>query len=158
MNKFFTIMRESSVARFLIPVGITLIAFGIVIFVINTKNQNYIKVDATIIDVQEEEEIVTDGDGKHTTTVYNVTLKYTVDGKSYTNTLDNVGKYNVGDKMEIYYNPSDPNQITQTKSLVLPIVIIAAGIASLTGGIVSAVNTIKKYKKMKEQERSWANE
>ena len=158
MNKTVSFMRESSVARFLLPVGIMLIIFGVVMFVINNKNQDYIKIEATVIDVKEEEDIVTDGDGHHTSITYNVTLNYIVDDKEYTGTLDNLSKQKVGDKMVIYYNPKDPNQITQTKSLILPIIIIVAGIASLTAGIISAVNAVKRHKKMKDQERSWANE
>ncbi len=158
MNKTVSFMRESSVARFLLPVGIMLIIFGVVMFVINNKNQDYIKIEATVIDVKEEEDIVTDSDGNHTSIIYNVTLNYTVDDKEYTGTLDNVSKQKVGDKIVIYYNPKDPNQITQTKSLILPIIIIVAGIASLTAGIISAVNAVKRHKKMKDQERSWANE
>lgn len=158
MNKMVSFMRESSAARFLLPVGIMLIIFGVVMFVINNKNQDYIKIEATVIDVKEEEDKVTDGDGNHTSIAYNVTLNYTVDDKEYTGTLDNVSKQKVGDKMVIYYNPKDPNQITQTKSLILPIIIIVAGIASLTAGIISAVNAVKRHKKMKDQERSWANE
>lgn len=156
MNKMASFMRESSAARFLLPVGIILIIFGVVMLIINTKNQNYIKIEATVTDVREEQETNTDADG--TTTIYNVTVNYTVDGKEYTGDLDNVSKQKVGDKIDIYYNPKDPNQITQTKSLILPIVIIVAGIASLTGGIISAVNAVKCHKKAKEQERSWANE
>ena len=158
MNKLFTFMRESSVARFFIPAGLILIVFGIFMLVINIKNQNYIKIEATVINVKEEQDITTDDDGNHTTTVYNVTVNYTVDGQEYTGTLDNVSEHKVGDKMDIYYNPTDPSQITQTKSVILPIGIIIAGIASLTGGIISAVNAVKRHKKMKEQERSWANE
>ena len=59
--------------------------------------------------------------------------------------------------MTIYYNPADPNEITQTKSLIVPIIIIAVGIAALVGGILSAVNAVKKYGKMKEQEKEWTN-
>ena len=158
MNKMFLFMRESSIARFLIPVGVMLIVFGAVMFFINTKNQNYIKIEANVTDVREEQETNIDADGTSTTTIYNVTVNYTVDGKEYTQDLNNVSKYKVGDKMDIYYNPKDPNQITQTKSLILPIIIFVAGIASLTGGIISAVNAVKRNKKMKEQERSWANE
>ena len=44
-----------------------------------------------------------------------------------------------------------------TKSLILPIVMTLVGVASLSFGIINAVNTVKKNKKMKEQERSWAN-
>ena len=158
MNKMFSFMRESSTARFLIPTGIILIVFGIVFFVINKENQNYIKIESTVIDVKEEQDTVSDGDGIETTTIYNVTLTYIVDGKEYTATLDNVSKHKVGDKMDIYYNPEDPNQITQTKSLLLPIGIIMAGILSFIGGIVSALQAVNQHKKMKEQERSWQNE
>lgn len=158
MNKMFTFMRESQTARFFIPAGLILIIFGIVVFVITLNNQNYIKIEATVVNVEETQETNVDDDGTNTTTVYNATVNYTVGGKEYTQTLDNVSKCKIGDKMDIYYNPKDPNQITQSKSLILPIVIIVAGIASLVGGIISAVYAVKRHKKMKEQERSWANE
>ena len=158
MNKIFTFMRESQTARFFIPAGLILIIFGIVVFVISLNNQNYVKIEATVTNVEETQETNVDDGETNITTIYNATVNYIVDGKEYTQTLDNVSKCKVGDKMDIYYNPKDPNQITQTKSLILPIVIIVAGIASLTGGIISAVNAVKRHTKMKEQERSWANE
>lgn len=154
----FTFMRESQTARFFIPAGLILIIFGIVVFVITLNNQNYIKIEATVANVEETQETNVDDGETNITTIYNATVNYIVDGKEYTQTLDNVSKCKVGDKMDIYYNPKDPNQITQTKSLILPSVIIFAGIASLVGGIISAVNAVKRHKKMKEQERSWANE
>lgn len=158
MNKMFAFMRESQTARFFIPAGLLLIIFGIVVFVITLNNQNYVKIEATVANVEETQETNVDDDGTNTTTVYNATVNYTVGGKEYTQTLDNVSKCKIGDKMDIYYNPKDPNQITQSKSLILPIVIIVAGITSLTGGIISAINAVKRHTKMKEQERSWANE
>lgn len=158
MNKLFTFMRESQTARFLIPAGVILIAFGILVLVINLKNQNYLKTDATVTDVKMTQEAYLDNDGNQVEAEYSATIKYTVDGKDYTGTLDNVGKYNIGDTITIYYNPSDPSQITQIKSLILPIVLIVGGMAALTGGIISAVNAVKRHKKMQEQERSWANE
>ena len=157
MNKMFTFMRESNVARFFIPAGLILIIFGIFVFVANTKNQDYIKVESTISNVVLQEKEYYDNDGNFVDATYQLTIKYTVDGKEYTTTLDNMAKYSVGDKMTIYYNPKNPAEITQVKSLVLPIVIIIAGLASLTGGVISAVNAVKRYKKMKEQERSWEN-
>ena len=158
MNKIFTFMRESQTARFFIPAGLILIIFGIVVFVITLNNQNYVKIKATVANVEETQETNVDDGETNITTIYNATVNYTVDGKEYTQTLDNVSKCKVGDKMDIYYNPKDPNQITQTKSIILPIVIIVAGIISLTGGIISAINAVKRHKNMKEQERSWANE
>ncbi len=59
-------------------------------------------------------------------------LKYTVNGKEYNSDLDGVSKYNTGDKMTIYYNPEDPSQITQTKSVIIPMAMIAAGIVALS--------------------------
>ena len=61
------------------------------------------------------------------------------------------------EKMTIYYNPDDPNMITQSKSLLIPLAIIAGGIAMLVGGIVSILNAVKRYKKMKAQEEEWAD-
>ena len=158
MNKMFTFMRESQTARFFIPAGLILIIFGTVVFAITLNNQNYVKIEATVANVEETQETNVDDGETNITTIYNATVNYTVDGKEYTQTLDNVSKCKVGDKMDIYYNPKDPNQITQTKSIILPIVIIVAGITSLTGGIISAINAVKRHKNMKEQERSWANE
>ena len=157
MNKFATIMRESRVARFLIPAGIFLIVFGIVFFVISKKNQDYIETESTITKVELESEEYTNADGEHVDATYSVTVKYTVDGKEYESELGGLGKLKEGDKMTIYYNPADPNEITQTKSLIVPIIIIAVGIAALVGGILSAVNAVKKYGKMKEQEKEWTN-
>lgn len=157
MNKILTFMRESSTARFFIPLGLLLVIFGVVFFIINTKNQDYIKIEATVLNVELEEDEYIDTDGNQVEAKYNVTIQYTVDGKDYTNTLENVSKYNVGDKTTVYYNPKDPTKITQTKTLIIPIIMIILGIVSFVGGIISASNAMKRYKKMKEQERSWEN-
>lgn len=158
MNNFATFMRESNVARFFIPAGLILIVVGIIVFVISIKNQNYIKVEAIVTNVNVRQEEVTDNDGTHMEDVYDISFKYTVDGKEYNNKFDGISKYNVGDKMTIYYNPNNPEEITGSKSIIIPIVMITAGIASTVGGTISAINAVKKHKKMKEQERSWANE
>lgn len=157
MNKIITFMRDSQTSRFFIPAGLLLIIVGIIAFVITLNNQSYIKTEATVINVEKKQEsTMVDGENQ-ITTVYNATLNYKVDEKEYTQNLDDVSKCSVGDKMTIYYNPDNPSQITQSKNLVFPIIIIVGGIAFLTGGIISAVNAVKKHKKMKEQERSWAN-
>ena len=48
MNKIIMFFRESITARFFIPLGIILIAFGVIIFGINKENQNYIKTNAIV--------------------------------------------------------------------------------------------------------------
>lgn len=157
MNKIFTFMRESSTARFFIPLGIFLIIFGVIMFVINSNNQDYIEIEAIVSNVELSQEEYTDIDGNHVDATYNVAVTYTVDGEEYDAKLEDVSEYKVLDKIKIYYNPKDPSQITQTKSLIIPIVIILAGLSSLIGEIVSLVSTIKRHKKMKEQERNVVN-
>ena len=157
MNKIATILRESKTARFLIPIGIFFIVFGIITFVLTQKAKNYLPTDSTITKVEIYEEASTDTEGNRTEATYSVTVKYTVDGKDYESVLVGVSKQKEGDKMKIYYDPSDPSQITQSKSPIIPLIIIVAGVAALIGGIVSLVNAVNKYKRMNEQEQEWTN-
>ena len=157
MNKLATILRESRLARFLIPAGIMLVAFGIFFFSASKRNQNYVETQATVTSVELEEEAHTDGSGNRVEATYKAGVKYTAGGKEYESELSGVSKYEVGDKVKIYYDPADPNQITMSKSLIIPLIIIAAGIAMLVGGTVSCINAVKRYNKMKAQEEEWAN-
>ncbi len=156
MSKFLILLRESQFARFLIPAGILLIVFGIVSFTINKNNQNYLQTEAVVISAELAEAEHTDADGNHVDATYTIIVKYTVDGKEYETLLGELPGYKVGDMMKIYYNPDDPSQITQTKSMVLPIVIIVAGVAVLAGGIVIGVRAVGRYNRLKEQEAGWA--
>ena len=158
MNKFFSFFRESQTARMLISIGLILIVFGVFMFCINTKNQDYIKVDAVVSGTVLVEDTHTDAEGNTVVATYNVYVKYSVNGTEYETLLGELSGYKEGDKITIYYDPNDPNNITQTKSLLLPIGIIVGGLAAFIGGIVSGANAIKKHKRLKEQEKGWKNE
>lgn len=158
MNGIATFLRESGTARFFIPLGLILIIFGVAVFIINGKNQNYIETEATVSNVELIEEEYTDSEGNTVDATYNVTIKYTVEGKEYEDQFEGTTEYKVGEKTKIYYNPDDPSKTTQTKSMVLPVVMVIGGIVSLVGGIVSAVNAVKKHKALKIQEEGWKNE
>lgn len=155
MNKIITIIRESALARFLIPAGIILIVFGVVFFGASKRNQHYKETKAQVTSVELETEASTDANGNRTEATYVLGIQYTVGGQEYKNDLSGMSKYEVGDRLTIYYDPADPNMITQTKSLIIPLAIIAAGIAALVAGIVSGVNVIRRYNRMKAQEREW---
>ena len=157
MNSMATFFRESRTARFFIPAGIILIIFGIFMFIVNNDNKNYVEVESTVTSIDVDQEAYIDAEGNQVEATYTVKLTYTVDGKEYTGELSGVSKYNTGDKMKIYYNPDNPTQITQTKSLILPIAIIVAGIAALAFGIISSVHAIKERRKLKTQEEGWKN-
>ena len=157
MNKIVTFFRESMIARILIPTGLILIIFGTIVFIINSNNRDYIKVDAIVSKTELVEDEHTDSDGNKVEATYKIYVKYTVEEKEYDELLGEVSGYKEGDKIVVYYNPNDPTQITQTKSLILPIVLIVTGISILIGGIISGINAIKKYNKMKIKEKEWEN-
>ena len=157
MNKIITIIRESALARFLIPAGIILIVFGVVFFGASKRNQHYKQTSAQVTSVTLEEAASTDVNGNRIEATYTLGIRYTVDGKEYENDLSGMSKREAGDRIVIYYDPDDPNMITQTKSLIIPLVIIAAGIGAVVAGIVSGVNVIRRYNRMKAQEREWSH-
>ena len=157
MNKTMTIIRESALARFLSPAGIILIVFGVVFFGASKRNQHYKQTSAQVTSVTLEEAASTDVNGNRTEATYTLGIRYTVDGKEYENDLSGMSKREAGDRIVIYYDPDDPNMITQTKSLIIPLVIIAAGIGAVVAGIVSGVNVIRRYNRMKAQEREWSH-
>ena len=157
MNKIITIIRESALARFLIPAGIILIVFGVVFFGASKRNQHYKQTSAQVTSVTLEEAASTDVNGNRTEATYTLGIRYTVDGKEYENDLSGMSKREAGDRIVIYYDPDDPNMITQTKSLIIPLVILAAGIGAVVAGIVSGVNVIRRYNRMKAQEREWSH-
>lgn len=158
MNKIIMFFRESITARFFIPLGIILIVFGVIIFGINKENQNYIKTNAIVSRMDLVSESYIDENHNEVEATYNVYVKYNVDGKEYEEELGELSGYKENQEITIYYNPDDPVKITQTKSLVLPIVMILFGFVSFVGGIISGLNAIKKIKKMSDQEREWNNE
>ena len=156
MNKLAIFFRESALARFLLPAGLIFVVFGCVMFFVNKSNSNYTKTEAVVSKTELVEEAHTDSDGDAVEATYKVFVKYTVNGKEYDTELGDLsGEYKVGKAMTIYYNPDDPKQITQTISLVFPLCLMGAGCVMFIGGIISAVNAVKKYKKMHEQEKEW---
>lgn len=157
MNKMAVFFRESKAARFLIPVGITLIIFGILLFVVSKNNKDYIETEATVSKVELYSEESFDVDGNVEPAQYTIYVKYMVDEKEYENELGIMFEMKVGDKVTIVYNPKDPNQISQPSSLLLNIIILVSGVASLVGGIISAVNAVKRQRKLRSQEEKWEN-
>ena len=157
MNKIVTFFRESSLARFLIPVGIIFIVFGIIVFNINISNKDYIETEAIVSNVILVQEAYVDDNDNFVEGNYKIYVKYTVDNKVYEEFFDGLPEYKVGDKMTIYYNPSDPSQITQTKSMILPLVMLIGGIVVCIGGIISGIFDFKKYNRIKNQKEDWKN-
>ena len=157
LGKFF---RESMAARFLIPVGLILVIVSIFVFVSVDKTASYPRIEAEISNVELHEAGHYDNvSDTYTEDTYKITVKYTIDGTDYENEYGIFsGNYNVGDKVTICYNPDDPNDIYQPHGILVPIIILAAGVASIAGGIISIVVAVKKHNKLKEQEKEWTTD
>lgn len=157
MNKLAIFFRESRVGRFFIPLGIILIVFSVFLFIITEHNKDYIKVEATVSKANLAQEATIDSEGNHVDATYNIYVKYTVDGKNYDELLGELSGYKEGDKITIVYNPNNPKEISQPSSIFLAIGVLVAGIGALVYGIISSINSIKKYKELKKQEEGWKN-
>ena len=153
MNKWAAIMRESALARFLIPAGILSIAAGIVFLIFAKDTSSYTKTEATVtrLELVEEE---TDKEPAQ----YEVYIKYTAtDGKEYDGSFGVFPDFREGDRIKIVYNPEDPQEFhSPGNQFVTAFAIIAAGAAALIGGIVSLVNAVRRQKALKEQEKEWS--
>ena len=158
MNNLAIFFREFSLPRILIPFGIAATFVGIFILITSLKNQNYVETEAVVINTVLYEEAHTDSNGDYVEATYTVYIKYSVNGTEYDDILGELSGYSIGDKVKIYYNPNNPKEITQSKSIIIPIIIIVIGCGTLTFGIISGINAMKKYKKLKEQEKGWENE
>ena len=155
MNGITRFFRESMTARFCIPVGIILIIFSIFMFFSDNKTKNYPKVEAVVSKTELYEEATTDAEGNHVDAVYDVYVKYTVDGVEYEEGIGLFSDFKVGDKKTFVYNPDNPKEISSPPNLLFTIVFFGLGVGLLVGGIISAVRAVKKYKKMKAQEEGW---
>jgi hypothetical protein len=118
-------------------IGIAMIVYGL--WTVFFENRGYIKTDAVIMHIEE----IFNGMDEDGTDDYSYipTVAYKVDGKEYVNDLHfYVDGYEEGKTIQIFYNPSDPNDIHgSTKGM--GIYLIGAG-AFL---ILAAVYTILRY-------------
>ena len=141
-NKFARIMRNSGPGRFLVPAGIILIIFGVILSGFNFDR--YLQTTGKVTSV-EEHVSTTDNKQKE----YDISFTYTVDGKEYEGIFANLSKEaKVGDDIEVWYDPADPERLTNSKmsNLVAPAMIGVGAIAIIAGVLL----TVKAFKKSKE--------
>jgi|GEM_PF-2481239 len=67
---------------------------------------------------------------------YSVTLAYSVNGTAYTTDIQaNMNDYNVGQEVQIKYDPANPNSIS-IGEMSLPIMIAVGAVAFIIGAII----------------------
>ena len=139
-NKYARIMRDSGPARFFVPAGLILIVFGVILF--GMKTGNYVRTTGRVTAVTAG---VPDDNNNAT---WDIEFTYTADGGRFTGTFAGLTKeYAVGDELEVYYNPENPEQITNTKmgSFLGPVMIVAG----LLAGAFGVFRTVKAFQKSK---------
>ena len=122
-----------------------LVAGGAVFIVFGTVSmkeiKNFLPVPAVVSHVQRE--WVPDGEGGETEDIH-IFVTYTVDGKEYTEELQNT-KTNLheDDSITVLYNPEKPHEVSGATKGMATIQFIAGGILILAGLGTFAVSLIK---------------
>lgn len=122
MEKIIVWFRCMGKMRFFLILGLLLAVFGIVILV--TSPKEYAETTAT---VTRSEEYFDTEEGSS----WDVYFEYTVDGKRYESSFGSMGSAKrEGETMKIYYDPSNPQNTSNTKAGGI------IGIAAIVAGIV----------------------
>lgn len=102
-------------------IGIACIIIGIFILVSHFKAQKTQTAETTATIIRVDSEVETDTDGFDTRHYYPV-IEYTVNNQRYETRLPDSGstnstEYKEGEKVEIKYNPQNPNEISKKGSI-----------------------------------------
>ena len=142
-NKLARFSRNTGPARMLVPIGVILIVFGIVM--LSFHFGDLIKTTGKITAVTEagyEDDVLQ----------YNVDFTYTVDDKEYNSSFSDLpGTFAVGDAIEVYYDSENPEKTANSKlgGILAPIFLVA-GAAAVGFGVYQTVKAFKKSKKLDE--------
>ena len=139
-NRFARIMRNTGPARFFLPVGIILIVVGI--FLLGANTDDYLETAGTVTSVEES----VDADGNKT---YDITFTYSAEGKTYTGMFPGLSeKSRVGDTVRVFYDPADPEKTTNSKTGLVPVIMIGLGLLGLAFGVFKTVQAFRKSREL----------
>ncbi|MBO4411190.1 MAG: DUF3592 domain-containing protein [Lachnospiraceae bacterium] len=146
-NKVARFSKNTGPARLLVPIGLILIAAGILLMVF--KNDTFVETTGKITAV--EAGMLDDSQNQQ----YDVSVSYTAEGREYTTTFSGLsGSFTKGADFKVYYDPEDPAKATNSKTpAFLGPVLICAGAAALIFGIFKTVQAFRKSKKLDEEVR-----
>ncbi len=140
-NKLARLARNTGPARMFIPVGIILIIFGFIMY--NFRSETMLETTGVITSV-------VDDTTEKNKPEYDVSFTYTVDGKEYEGTFENLaGDYTVGNTITVYHDAENPEKITNSKtSGAVALAVIGAGAAAILLGILMSVKAFRKSKEL----------
>lgn len=132
-----------------LALALALIVIGVGVWQTFFTGQGYVKSEATIVSI-EENDLSTQDD-----TQYDVTVRFTVDGKEYSGLLGTYSpSYKIGKTVPIKYDPNDPSRFQDASSMMAILMLI--GFVILAVVIVTWVKEKKNRKKL-EQIRDASN-
>ena len=101
-NRIARFMRNSGPARALVPAGIILLVFGLIMLCMNTGSYELTTGRITSVDPGSDKK-------------YDVSFTYTVNGTTYEGSFDDIpGEFTVGGPIDVYYNPEKPGNISNS--------------------------------------------
>lgn len=126
-----------------------LIMIGLGVYFNFFRGKDYVKASAVVVSVREDQHIDTEN---HVQTDYWPTVRYTVDGKEYTQELDStVGKDQVGKEIKIKYDPRDPGKVlSDTPAFTLYLLI--GGAVVTVGAAFALLKTRSQVKQLREEQ------
>ncbi|WP_028505301.1 DUF3592 domain-containing protein [Ruminococcus sp. FC2018] len=141
-NRFARFMRNTGPARMMVPLGLILIIFSVVLFSFNTDK--YAETTGTITSAVQSDAGQEDEKG------YDVKFTFTVDGKQYEDEFTNLsGSFAAGDAVKVFYDPADPSKTASSRmNKLIPVAIAGAGVLALAGGIALTVRAFRKSKEL----------
>ena len=156
MNRIAQFFRDYALARFLLPLGIILVVFGVVVLNTINRSSGFTQTEATVSKAElfEDEHYE---DGSKVDATYTVFIKYIVDGKEYETEYGIFSGMKVGDPVTVMVNPADPTDVVTKNSPWLAVGLMAGGAVVLAIAAFSIVKTAKRNKALKLQEGEWIN-
>ena len=138
-NRIARFMRNSGPARALVPAGIILLVFGLIMLCMNTGSYELTTGRITSVDPGSDKK-------------YDVSFTYTVNGTTYEGSFDDIpGEFTVGGPIDVYYNPEKPGNISNSKGGAFGgLLFILAGIAVAGYGIMRSGQAFRKSRELDE--------
>ena len=126
-----------------VALAFSMVAIAIGVYLTFFQGQGYLETEATIVSI-EESAFSTSEDRD-----YDVTVRYTVDGKEYTGPLGTyAASYKVGKTVKIKYDPADPTIIVSGSELSF--IFLLVGVAMLGITIFVWIRGNKRQKELAE--------
>ena len=142
LNKYAKVMRNSGPARFFVPLGLILIIFGVIL--LGMKTGGYVRTTGIVTAVTPG---VPDDNNDPT---YDVEFTYTAEDGKHTGSFSGLGgDYKEGDAIDVFYNPENPSQITNTKAgNFLGPVLLVVGALAIGFGVLKTVQAFRKSREL----------